>query len=390
MLENIQFTPDRKLTQSLSIIVAIAAIVAAIGIVLVPGRIWPNILLASYYLLGLGLAGAMLLAFAALSNAGWLAAIRRVPEAVASNVYVGGLLMIITLIGTHHLYEWSHTEVVAADPILRSKSAWLNVPFFSLRTFIYVSLWSGLIWMMLRLARREGMNGDLGVYEKEKKLAGVFIVVMALTFWLASMDWIMSIEPHWFSTIFGIYHFSGIFLTGIAAIAIVVIILKRMGPLAKVVREDHLHDLGKLLFAFSTFWMYIWFSQYILIWYANIPEETSYFIRRETAGWGTFMILNLLFNWVIPFVFLLPKAAKRNEGLLLKVSIAVMIGHWIDLFWMILPPFMPETPNVHVWEVAPLAGAIALFFLITFRALSKTGLVPTRDPMLVESLHYHA
>lgn len=361
-----------------------------LGLVLEPQRIWPNLLLVGFYVVGVGLAAGLLVALSYISNAGWLTAIRRVPEAIASNVYTGGLWMIMLLAGVHSLYEWSHADAVAADELLKKKEFWLNVPFFSVRTVVYVALWSLCTFLLVRTSRQQDEMGDVGLTLRNRSIAAVFTVVFALTFWIASMDWIMSLEPHWYSTIFGIYNFSGTFTAGIAAVTIAVIVLGRRGYLREFVRDDHLHDLGKLLFAFSTFWMYIWFSQYLLIWYANIPEETIYFIKREEAGWGTFTVLVLLFNWVIPFIVLMSRSAKRNEGILLRTSIVILVGHWIDLFWMIFPTFMPGSPSFSIWEIGPVVLGVGLVCLATARSLSRARLIPAKDPMLMESLRYHS
>jgi len=369
--------------------VAGAAVVAT-GLVVEPQRIWPNLLLAGFYVTGIGLAAGLLVAFSSISNAGWLTAIRRVPEAIASNVYVGGLWMILLLAGIHSLYEWSHVDAVAADELLQKKQFWLNVPFFSIRTIAYGALWSLCTYLLVRTSRRQDETGEISLTLRNRSIAAVFTVVFTLTFWIASMDWIMSLEPHWYSTIFGVYNFSGTFTAGVAAVTVAVIVLRRRGYLKEFVRDDHLHDLGKLLFAFSTFWMYIWFSQYLLIWYANIPEETIYFIKRETAGWGTFTILVLLFNWVIPFIVLMPRSAKRNEGILLRIGIVILVGHWIDLFWMILPTFMPGSPSFSIWEIGPVALGAALACLATAGSLTRARLIPVKDPMLQESLTYHS
>ncbi|MEO8168581.1 MAG: hypothetical protein ABI623_10050, partial [bacterium] len=272
---------------------------------------------------------------------------------------------------------------------IEDQAGWLNVPFFIVRAIAYLAIWMVFAFAMVKASRRQDLNGDLRYTLRNRKLSAAFLIVFGLTFTLASMDWIMSLEPRWYSTIFGFYNISGMFLNGLAAITILVILLRRWGPLQKVVTASHLHDLGKLLFAFSTFWMYIWFSQYLLIWYANIPEEVVYFTHRETSSWVIFTGLNVVFNWLIPFVVLLPQWTKRNEGVLLRVCVLVMIGHWIDLFWMILPPFMKEGPELSVWEIGPMVGALALFLLITLRSFSKAPSVPTGDPMLVESLQYH-
>lgn len=377
------------LMRNLLLLALLGGAIALAGIFLSPGRAWPGILLATQYLLGLGLAGGLFVALQFVSNAGWSVAFRRVPESMTAVLPLSGVLLLVLIPGIHTLYEWTHEAVVAADPILRAKSGWLNEPFFVVRSLVYIAVWTIFIRMIVSISRRQDATGEIGLTGRNRKLSAGFIVVFALTFTLASMDWIMSLEPHWFSTIFGIYNFSGMFLNGLAAMTLVVIMLRRIGPFRPVINDAHLHDLGKLIFAFSTFWMYIWFSQYILIWYANIPEEVTYFTRREAGGWGVLTIVNLLFNWVIPFIALLPIWTKRHEGVLLRICVIIMIGRGIDLFWMIMPPSMQSEPVMGIWEIAPVAGVVAAFFLLTFRSLAKGNLLPIRDPMLEESLHLH-
>jgi hypothetical protein len=385
----IALRPSAVMMRNLSILAFLGAAVATAGIIIAPERGWPNLLLATYYLIGLGLAGALFVALQYVSNAGWSVAFRRVPEAMTTVLPLSGVLLVLLFFGIHTLYEWSHEAVMANDPILQSKSGWLNEPFFIARTLFYLGVWLLFSTVMVKLSQRQDETGDIDLTRRNSRLSAGFLVTFALTFTLASMDWIMSLEPHWFSTIFGIYNFSGLFLNGLATMTLIVIVLKRMGPFQHVINDSHLHDLGKLIFAFSTFWMYIWFSQYILIWYANIPEEVTYFTRREAGGWGVLTIVNILFNWVIPFVALLPIWTKRHEGVLLRVCVILMIGHWIDLFWMIMPPSMQKEPVVGLWEIAPMAAAIGLFFLLTFKSLAKRNLLPVRDPMLEESLNLH-
>ena len=385
----IVFRPTVVLTRNLLVLALIGATVAVIGIFVAPERGWPNVLLATYYLISLGLAGGLFVALQYVSNAGWSVSFRRVPEAMTSVFPVTGLLMVVLFFGIPVLYEWSHKAVMANDPILHSKSGWLNEPFFIARSVFYLIVWMLMIVAMVKRSRRQDETGDCALTRTNRKISAGFLVVFALTFTLASMDWIMSLEPHWFSTIFGIYNFSGLFLNGLATMTLVIILLKRMGPFQKVINDSHLHDLAKLIFAFSTFWMYIWFSQYVLIWYANIPEEVTYYVRRDEGGWGVLTIVNILFNWVIPFIALLPIWTKRHEGVLLRVCVLLMIGHWIDLFWMIMPPFMVKDPVVGFWELGPILAVIATFFLIVFKSLAKRNLLPVRDPMLGESLNLH-
>ncbi len=388
-LNGLKYVPGKTMMNNLALMSAAGGLVTLAGIAFAPERTWPNVLLAGYYVIGLSLGAGVFIALQYISNAGWSVAIRRVPEAVASAFPLGAAMMVVALAGIPVLYEWSHADAVAADPVLSGKAAWLNVPFFIARMAVYFAVWGWLLGRILSTSRRQDADGDPGLTGLNKRYSVAFVASFAFTFTIASMDWIMSIEPHWYSTIFGIYNFSGIFVAGLSAIAIVSIVLRRSGHFREVLNDRHLLNLGRLIFAFSTFWMYIWFSQYLLIWYTNIPEEVVYMIRREEGSWVIFTVVNVLFNWLIPFVVLLPRWTKRNEGLLLKICIITLVGHWIDLFWMILPPFMPAAPVVDAWEVGPLLFALPLFFVIVFRTLSRHAIVPARDPMLVESLERH-
>jgi hypothetical protein len=375
--------------RNLLVVAAAGLLVTIAGMMFEPARTWPGILLAACYVVGLSAAAGVFIALQYVSNAGWSVAFRRVPEAMAAAFPVGALCMILVLPGVPMIYEWSRAGAASADHLLAAKSGWLNVPFFTARTAFYLLLWGWLLHRITATSRLQDAAGDLRLTGANKRNSVVYIVTFALTFTLASMDWIMSLEPRWYSTIFGIYNFSGVFLNGLAAITILAILLRRSGHFREVLTDLHLLNLGKLIFAFSTFWMYIWFSQYLLIWYANIPEEVTYFVNREQGTWVVFTVVNVVFNWAIPFVVLLPQWTKKNEGLLLRVCVIVLTGRWIDLSWMILPPFMRQGPEVFLWEILPMAGVVAVFFYVVFRALSLGNVVPVNDPFLVESLSLH-
>jgi hypothetical protein len=244
-------------------------------------------------------------------------------------------------------------------------------------------------YAIVRTSRRQDTDGDVSHTRKNIRLSAGFLAVFAISFSFAGVDWFMSLEPHWYSTIFGVYHFAGLILGGLAMITILAIWLERRGPLRGILTKEHLHDLGKLLFAFSTFWMYIWFCQYMLIWYANIPEETSYFTSRVRGFWWPVFLLNFLLNWAVPFVVLLSVRAKRNSSTLLEVCWTILAGRWVDLYLMIFPPLVGEYPVFGVWELGFLLGSGGLFGLVLFKALRSASLVPVNDPYLAESLHYH-
>ena len=363
-------------------------VMVLIGAVFSPERMWPNYLVSVYYLLTLGIGGLFFVALNYVARAHWAVALRRVPEATTRCMIWASFLWVGVIVGAHTLYEWSHAEVVANDALLQGKSVWLNVPFFGLRSFIYFAIWIGFAAVIIRRSRKQDEDGDPEHTFANFRTSAAFIAVYAITFSLASFDWIMSLEPHWYSTIFGVYNFSGMFVSSIAAISISTIILRRMGYFEGIINESHLHELGKLLFAFSCWWFYIWFCQYMLIWYTNIPEEAAYFVERFDGAWKPFSFLNLVLNWGIPFVFLLPASQKKNETTLFRISVIVLIGHWFDIYLMVMPVFATE-PCVGIWEVVLMFAGFAVFLLATFKALGKANVVPLKDPLIEESLHFH-
>jgi len=360
--------------------------VVLVGIAVAPERIWPNVLLAAMYFIGVGLAAMAFLAFLYLTSAGWSVCFKRVVEAVASTLPIGSILVLFSLGGIGVLYEWSHGDVVAADPLLAGKAGWLNAPFFIGRTVLYLAVWLLFYLAMIRTSRRrDGLAG----YRKSAALSAGFLAAFAVTFSLSTFDWLMSLQPHWFSTMFAVYNFSGAFVSGLAVITIAVILLRRAGPLAGIVNEYHLHDLGKLILGFSTFWAYIWFCQYLLIWYGNLPEEVTYYVGRHDGAWAVLSAANVMVNWLIPFLVLLPRPAKHNDSTLLRVCFLLLAGRWLNLYLMIQPVFEPSAPVLGIWEIAPIAGAVALFVMFLRRGLGAAELVPRGDPYLEESLEHH-
>jgi Ni/Fe-hydrogenase subunit HybB-like protein len=207
-------------------------------------------------------------------------------------------------------------------------------------------------------------------------------VIFAATFSIGVIDWILSLEPEWFSTIFVIYVFAGTFVQGIAAVTLATVILKDRGILGDAVNESQLHDLGKMLFAFATFWAYIWICQYLLIWYGNIPEEATYYVKRTSSPWLVLFVLNVVLNWLIPFCVLLPARAKRNRGVLKLVSAALLLGRWVDLYILIMPP-LSGSPRIGILELFVGTGYGALVYLVFVRNLAKAPLVPVNDPILM-------
>jgi hypothetical protein len=381
------FVPPRYAVRIGTALAALGGLALLAGAVLEPESTWAALLLVSYALLGVSLAGAVFVALLYVSGAGWGVALRRVPEALAVALPVGAVGLALVFLAAPSLYPWAggaHAEGAHAPPF---RHAWLNWPFFLVRAALYLACWYALILALVRNSRRQDADGDLSHSRRNARLSAAFLVVFGATFWLASYDWIMSLEPQWSSTMFGVYSFAGLFLGGLAAITLLLLWLGRSGPLRRALSEDHLHDLGKLLFAFSTFWMYVWFSQYMLIWYVNNPEETAYFVERQQGAWQPLLIADVVLNWAVPFVALLPRAAKRSRSVVTKVCIVLLLGRWLDLYLMIAPPFGQPTVQELALHAGLLLGGGGLFCLLLFRVLRRAPLIPVHDPFLVESLH---
>jgi hypothetical protein len=383
----LQLSPIERYT--MGGLAAIGVIIAPLGALLEPDRMWASWLLVSYCALGFGLAGLCFVAIHYTTGASWSVAIRRVPEALAGTLPFSALLLVLVVVARPQLYAWTTGALGSATgSAFAFKRFWLSRPFFLTRTTTYCGIWVAFAMEIRRRSRRQDSDGDPRWTRENARLSAAFLMIFGVTFTLASADWMMSLEPLWYSTIFGVYNFAGVFQSGLAAVICVALWLERKGPLQHVLNEDHLHDLGKLLFAFSIFWMYIWLSQYLLIWYADIPEETAYFIRRVHGPWFGLFVANVVLNWLVPFVVLLRRDTKRRRKTLGWVAAIVLMGRWLDVYLMIFPSVVGATPRIGLWEVGLTAGAIGGFGLVLARILGGTPAVPVADPQLVESLQY--
>lgn len=384
-VENFIFT--KKLKQSTLSVSAIGLLLFFISCFIyhdTPARIWSSILVNNVYFLGISLCGFVFIAIHRLANAGWYSLIQRIPEAFISFLPISGLIFIILLFGSGSLFHWTHVD--PSDTILEGKSIWLNLPFFSVRMLLYLGGWIILAMQLKKISLKEDLTGELRYYKHAKTISAIFLVFFAVTISVFSWDWIMSIEPHWYSTLFGWYFFSGLLVTGIAGITIVVVYLHKQGYLIGL-NENHFHDLGKFLFGFSIFWTYLWYSQYVLIWYGNIPEETIYYANRASK-YPILFWSNLIINFFIPFLALMTVHAKKNTHTLLWVSLIILAGHWLDFYLLIVPGLFENSTNIGVIEIGTTLFFSGIFIYIIFSSLSKVPLVPKNHPFLEESLHY--
>lgn len=352
-------------------------------------RGWYNYLLNYFYWSCLGLAGVFFVALQYITGAVWSVTLRRVAEGMAAFLPVALLLFFGIIAGEHHLYEWTHDAVVAAHPVLQEKTAYLNTSFFTLRNIFFLLLWIGLGGLMVRNSIQQDETGDAQLTTRNTKLAGAFLLTFAITFTLAGFDLIMSLAPEWYSTIFGVYCFAGLFVSGIAMITLLTTTFYRQGRFGPYLRPDHLFDLGKLMLAFTVFWAYIAFSQYMLIWYADLPEETGYLMMRMSGAWTPVSWALLICNFIIPFLLLLPQGVKKNAIYLRCIALWILATHYLDCYWLVVPQFAHERPVFGWMEIGMFVGFAGLFGLVLIAFFSRVPLVPRGDPRLHEAMEFH-
>ena len=331
----LSFRPPRTLLVLCGGLVVVGAAAFAVGLIQSPERAWLNLLLVSFYLLSLGLGALVFIAIQYVTGAAWSVALRRVPEAMAALIPVAALGLAIVFLVRPSLYPWAAAAPSEIGNPLRH--GWFNRPFFLARAAFCLVCWIALGFALVRNSRRQDSEGSLSRTRSNIRLSCIFLVVFALTFWQASQDWLMSLDGEWSSTIFAVYQFGGLFVGGLAAITLLVIGLRGLGPFRNVLGESHIRDLGNLLLGFSAFWGYLWFSQSMLIWYVNNPAEAVWYTRRLQGDWAPLFYLNVVLNWVVPLVVLLPRAAKKRAGVVAAVAGVVLVGHWLDLYLQILP-----------------------------------------------------
>lgn len=353
-----------------------------------PATLFPGYLVSWFYFVSLAAGALFFVLLHHLTRAGWSVVVRRQAEAASLALPVLAVLGVPLAFGLHALYHWSHVEAVAADAVLQHKAAWLSPGFFLLRAALYLVVWSWLAWWFARQSLRQDAMGALVLTRRMQTLSAPGMVIFAITLSLAAFDWLMSLEPHWYSTIFGVYVFAGAAVGAYALLIVTSLLLQRAANLSGILTYDHFHDLGKLLFAFVVFWAYIAFSQFMLIWYAALPEETFWFAERWTAGWRPWSIALAVAHFVVPFFFLLLRDVKRHRAGLWASAVWMLAVHWLDLYWVVAPGHSPAGPHLHWTAVTSFLGIGCLFAATVAWALARCALVPVNDPRLAESLAF--
>jgi hypothetical protein len=375
------------------------AVLLAIGIFLPPtmggglAQFFRSYLLAYVFWVGIAVGCLGLLMLQHLTGGAWGLVIRRVLEAGTRTLPLLIILFIPLVFGLSHIYEWVHPEHIAepaARKLVGAKHNYLNVPFFLIRTAVYFAIWAGLTLLLNRWSGEQDRTAERRFSRSLQKLSGPGLVLFVLTVTFASIDWVMSLEPEWFSTIFGLIFVISWTLTAFSFVIAVMVLLAGRKPLEGVVSGAHFHDLGKLLLAFVMIWAYFNFSQYLIIWSGNIPEETRWYLHRTRGGWGWIAIAVVLFHFALPFLLLLSRDLKRNARRLAIVAIVVFLMRFLDLFWIITPTFRHEHFGLSFMDiVAPIAlGGIWVAFFVW--QLKKRQLLPVNDPYLTQALEHAA
>ena len=372
------------------VMILIGVVTFALEVTSDPTRAYAAWLHNYWVFLSLGLAGTFFSAIHYLVGATWSVVVRRIADAFASFVPVALLLFLVVAIGIPHLYIWSSPAATQGEGAkLIAKDGYLSSTFFIVRNVLFLAIWSFFSWYFVRNSLRQDESRDSAPTKKNLKLSGIFIVVFALTFTLATFDLLMSLEPTWYSTIFGVYCWAGLWQSGLAAITIVAILLRRQGALQGIITRAHYWDLGKFVFAFAVFWTYIAFSQLMLIWYANLPEEIEWMIHRIFTGWGAVIIAVTALKFVIPFFVLMPVKFKESETVLLTVCAGVLLGQWLDIYWVVYPTFSPEHAVLSWNEIGVAVGFIGLFGWTVQSFLSRHPVAPHGDPLFPASVRFH-
>jgi hypothetical protein len=351
-----------------------------------PAQFYQSYLMAYMLCLGVTLGCLALGMIHQLSGGAWGVVIRRPIGAAARVLPVMTVLFVPVLLGMRHLYVWTNAELVAHDELLQAKRLYLNVPFFVVRTAIYFTAWNGISYLLNAWSLEQDRTGDPRIARKMQRLSAGGLLAYGLTITFASFDWLMSLEPRWYSTIYGVLIIGGQGLSAIAFLIVVLVWLSRRPPLDRIVVKAHFHDLGNLMLAFVMLWAYFAFSQYLIIWAGNLPQEISWYVHRLQTGWRSVGLALIVFHFVVPFVLLLSRAMKREGHLLVRVAILILVARVVDLFWLIAPEFHVDGIVVTWLDIVlPLSlGAIWLGAFVW--QLRGRALLPVHDPQFDEAL----
>jgi len=368
-----------------ALIAGVAGLVlTAVGFFLSPDQFFRSYLLGFMYWFGIALGSMAILMIHHIAGGAWGAVIRRVLESSIGTIPLLAVLFVPIALGTHHLYEWAHADVVAKDPVLQAKSAYLNVPFFLVRAVFYFVVWSLVASLLRRWSLEQDRDGDPKVTLRMELMSRGGLVLYGLTVTFAVIDWVMSLQPHWYSTIYGLLVMAG---QGLAAFAFAIplgVMLSRRESVSRVFGAAQFHDLGNLMLAFTMIWAYLSFSQLIIIWSGNLPEETSWYLLRSAGGWKIVGYGLLLLHFAVPFAVLLSRKLKRTGTKLAVVALWMLVMRFVDLYWLVAPSFHPANALPHWLDFTAVIGIGGIWLWFFVGILSKGPVLAIKDPSLPE------
>jgi len=379
---------DLRRFQRIALIIGIAGVIALVlGFFTTTAQQFLRSYLVGFLFwngMALGCFGLVMIQY--MTGGAWGMMIRRTLEAGTRTWMLCALLLLPILFGVHSLYSWAQPNIVAHDKVIQDKQFYLNVPFFWIRAVLYYVIWGTIITLLNRWSLEQDRTGDLRIAKKLETLSGPGIVIYAFTMTFAATDWIMSLTPHWFSTIYGLLLCVGQTLSAMALMIAVLVFLARFQPLASIITKRHLHDLGKLLLAFTMLWAYLSFSQLILIWSGNLPEEITWYIDRLNGGWQYVGAILLIFHFGFPFLLLLSQALKKNPNTIQTIAIYVIVVRIIDIFWLVEPNFSGSHFQLHWLDIAAPVAIGGLWMAYFFRNLMERPILPVNAPDLEKAL----
>lgn len=370
---------------------AVGLIASLVGYFLDSEQFFFSYLTSFTFFTSIALASLILVMIHHITKSSWGTVLRRIPESFFANIWIWAIFIVPVLIGMSSLYSWTNTEYVADDPIMLGKVPYLNVPFFVIRQFVYFAIWGYLGYRLHKVSIEMDKTNDWGLVQVFRNLSAPGILIFSLTVAFASFDWLMSLDAHWFSTMFGVYFFAMSFQALFPILILMVFWMHRKGILNNTIGKAHIYDLGAWFFGFSVFYAYIAFSQFLLIYYANIPEETLWFYHRMEGSWAIVTYALLFGRFIIPFILLLNRDTKHNHKLLFITSILVIVMHLIEIHWIVMPVLHHDGVSLSWLDLVTLIGLGGIFMGLFFQTLKRHNLVPVNDPQLSDSLgkQYH-
>lgn len=389
LTDTLDFPSDLNVTKSLFGVGIVGLLASGIGYFLDHDQFFFSYLVNFSFFSSIALGSLFFVLLQHLSRSHWSVAIRRIPETISSNFWIWGLFIIPVLLGMHSLYHWTHADAVANDPVLQGKSSYLSTSFFIIRQLIYFGLWSFLGYRLYNKSVEMDKTGDWGLQTLLRRTSGPGLFFFCITLAFASFDWLMTLDPHWYSTIFGVYYFAMSFQGLFAALILIVLFLWKKGLLTNTIQRGHIYDLGVQLFGFTVFYAYIAFSQFLLIYYANIPEETVWFLERFDGGYEYLAYFYLFGRFVIPFIILLPKRSKSNYNILGTISVLILASHLVELYWIVMPVLDHHGFHFNWMTITSFLGLGGIFFGLFFHKFKQNKMVPVNDPQLGDSLNKH-